>query len=110
MFAYCLYKGVGVITYSPLLDGNLARPLGTKTVRSKAREGSPLEKKLRDSDKEIVKRVEEIAKQHSWTMAQVALSWSSHKATSPIVGLNSVCASIYLTLAVCELFVGRSCL
>ena len=79
-------------------------------MRSKAREGSPLEKKLRDSDKEIVKRVEEIAKQHSWTMAQVALSWSSHKATSPIGGLNSVCASIYLILAVVELFVGRSCL
>lgn len=101
MFAYSLYKGIGVMSYSPLLDGNLARPLDTETPRGEALKGTFFEKKMRDSDKEIVKRVEQIAEQRSWTMAAVALTWSSSKVTSPIVGLNSV--SAMLPAAVCGL-------
>lgn len=91
MLAYCMYKGVGVISYMPLLGGHLARPLETKTDRSTALEGTFFEMKLRESDKEIVKRVEQLAQKHSWTMSQVALTWSCTKVTSPIVGLNTVC-------------------
>lgn len=88
MFAYCLYKGVGVIAYSPLMNGNLARPLKTETARSKV--PSRFKKTLLASDQQIIQQVEKIATKNSWTMAQVALAWSCTKLTSPIVGLNSV--------------------
>ncbi|KAJ7810313.1 Aldo/keto reductase [Mycena olivaceomarginata] len=74
----------------PLMDGHLARPVDTKTERYNTFAGSPLDKPCRDSDKEIIKRVEEIAKTRGWTMSQVALSWSLTKVSSPIVGTSSV--------------------
>ena len=90
MIAYCKYKGIGVISYSPLMDGHLARPLGTATPRADNIAGSMFEKKRRESDKEIIKRVEEIAGKHSVKMCQVALEWSAGKISSPIVGANTV--------------------
>ncbi len=73
--------------YSPLLDGNLARPLGTKTNRTEA----GFQKELKPSDIKIIERVIELAEKHSWKMSQVALSWSLTKISSPIVGANTVC-------------------
>ncbi|KAI1787194.1 Aldo/keto reductase [Ganoderma leucocontextum] len=90
LIPYCEYKGIGVIVYSALLMGHLARPLGGETERSKATIGSPFEKKLRDSDSKIVQRVEELAKKKSWSMSHVALAWVASKVTSPIVGLSKV--------------------
>lgn len=72
------------------MDGHLARPNGTMTVRSKKAIGSVIEKKRRESDLQIIKRVEELAKKHSWKMSQVALAWSVTKVSSPVVGINSV--------------------
>lgn len=76
--------------YAPLMNGSLARQPGTVTERSKRAEGTRLQKKLRDCDLEIIKRVTELAQKHSWTMSQVALAWSLTKTTSPIVGANTV--------------------
>ncbi|CCM04375.1 uncharacterized protein FIBRA_06549 [Fibroporia radiculosa] len=90
MFAYCKHKGIGIITYSPLTDGHLARPLGTETTRTKCLAGTPFEKPRKESDNVIIKRVEELATKLQWKMSQVALAWSSSKVTSPIVGINSV--------------------
>lgn len=90
MFAYCDYKGVGILAYSPLMDGNLARPVGAQTERSQATAGSVMQKKVRESDLEIIKRVEELANKHSWKMSQVALAWSLTKVSSPVVGCSSV--------------------
>ena len=90
MLAYCAYKGIGVICYSPLMDGHLARPIETETTRTKCNSGGPFDKKRRSSDHEIIRRVQELAEKHGWTMAQVALAWSSTKVSSPIVGANSV--------------------
>jgi aryl-alcohol dehydrogenase-like predicted oxidoreductase len=92
MFEYCNLKGIGILGYSPLMDGHLARPIGTKTERFNTFVGTPLDKPRRDSDKEIIKRVEEIAKKRGWMMSQVALAWSLTKVSSPIVGTSSVCA------------------
>ncbi|EIM81808.1 Aldo/keto reductase [Stereum hirsutum FP-91666 SS1] len=89
MFAYCDYKGIGILSYSPLMDGHLARPVGVTTDRSKIYEGHLLEKKRRESDNQIIKRVEELASKHSWKMSQVALAWSLTKVSSPIVGANT---------------------
>ncbi|EED77021.1 predicted protein [Postia placenta Mad-698-R] len=90
MFAYCGYKGIGIVSYSPLMDGHLARPLNTETFRSKSISGTFFEKPRRESDKKIIKRVEELANKYQWKMSQVALTWSASKVTSPIVGANSV--------------------
>ncbi|KAI0704541.1 Aldo/keto reductase, partial [Earliella scabrosa] len=90
MLAYCKYKGIGVIAFAPLTTGYLARPVGAETTRTDTLKGTPFEKVLRDSDKKIIGRVEEIAERKSWTMSQVALSWVASKVTSPIVGVNKV--------------------
>ncbi|EED79604.1 predicted protein [Postia placenta Mad-698-R] len=90
MFAYCNYKGIGILSYSPLMDGNLARPLDVETARVKSTGNSPFKKKLRASDREIVKRVNEVSQRLEWKMSQVALAWSVSKVTSPIVGVNSI--------------------
>ncbi len=90
MLSYCKYKGIGVLAYSPLMTGHLARPVGAETSRSEYAKGKPTEKKRRASDNQIIGRVEEIAKNHSWTMTQVALAWIASKATAPIVGVNKV--------------------
>jgi Aldo/keto reductase family len=79
------------------MDGHLARPLGTVTPRVENITGSMFEKRRRESDKEIIKRVEELAKKHSVKMCQVALEWSERKVSSPIVGSNTV-SSYYLFL------------
>ncbi|KAF9010358.1 Aldo/keto reductase [Hymenopellis radicata] len=84
LFAYCQYKGIGITSYSPLLDGNLARPLGTKTERT-----AVFPKELKASDIKIIERVIELAEKHSWKMSQVALTWSLTKISSPIVGANT---------------------
>ncbi|KZT09739.1 Aldo/keto reductase [Laetiporus sulphureus 93-53] len=86
---YCKLKGIGVIGFSPLMDGHLARPIGTETTRTKMINGTPYEKKRRPCDLEIIKRVQELAAKHSWTMSQVALAWSVTKISSPIVGANT---------------------
>ncbi|KAF8917702.1 NADP-dependent oxidoreductase domain-containing protein [Mucidula mucida] len=87
LFAYCQYKGIGIMGYSPLLDGNLARPLGTETERT----AGGFQKELKASDIKIIERVIELAEKHSWKMSQVALTWSLTKISSPIVGANTVC-------------------
>ncbi|KAI0759407.1 NADP-dependent oxidoreductase domain-containing protein [Trametes elegans] len=89
MLSYCNYKGIGVIGFAPLTNGFLARPLGNETERAKSVSGTPFEKKLRDSDKQIVQRVQDLAQKKKWSMSQVALAWVASKIASPIVGANT---------------------
>lgn len=72
------------------MDGHLARPVGTETPRTISISGTFFEKRRRECDKEIISRVEELARKRGWSMAQVALTWSKAKVTAPIVGANSV--------------------
>ncbi|KAJ7154542.1 NADP-dependent oxidoreductase domain-containing protein [Mycena filopes] len=87
IFAYCEYKGIGVIAYRPLAQGHLARPLGTQSLRTQ--NAGAFGKTLRDSDKKIIERVQELAGKTQTQMSQVALAWSGSKVTSPIVGVNA---------------------
>ena len=90
MLAYCKFNGIGVIPWAPLHAGDLARPLGTESVRRTATEGTMLEKKLSEADKAIITRVEELATKKGVKMGQIALAWVGQKVSSPIVGVNSI--------------------
>ncbi|KAG6865516.1 hypothetical protein C0991_001836 [Blastosporella zonata] len=72
------YFGVGSIPWSPLGRGVLTRPLREKTDRSETDRWAQIVPQS-ESTKEIVKRVEEIAKKKQISMAQVAIAWSLSK-------------------------------
>lgn len=79
---------IAMTPWSPNARGLLARPVDqTITERYK------LDKKIfpiDDVNKEIITRVEEVAKKHNVSMAIVSMSWVLGKGCLPIVGLNSV--------------------
>ncbi|KAJ7466944.1 Aldo/keto reductase [Mycena latifolia] len=90
--------GVGSIPWSPLGRGALTRPYSPpdstqKTVRQVNDEISPdAYFALGAGNKEVVTRVEELAKKHNATMAQVSLAWvmAKDQVTAPIVGTTSL--------------------
>ncbi|KAK7047657.1 hypothetical protein VNI00_006425 [Paramarasmius palmivorus] len=90
MHAYCRFNGIGLIPYGPLNAGNLARPIGTSTVRHDTLKDTPFGFKPTDADQAIVSRVEELSKKYNIPMAKVALAWVSAKVSSPIVGTSSL--------------------
>ncbi|KAG8748582.1 hypothetical protein FRC10_003716 [Ceratobasidium sp. 414] len=85
--------GVGMIPWSPLARGTLTRPLGGQaTTRSGTDPWANYLPTTRDANAAIVNRVEEIAKAHNVSMAQVAIAWSLSKdyMTAPIIGTTSL--------------------
>jgi aryl-alcohol dehydrogenase-like predicted oxidoreductase len=93
MMKLCQSEGVGVIPWSPLARGRLARPWDQKgsTERAGTDEfGKTLYAKTEASDKAVVDRASEIALQRNIPQAQVALAWMLQKPfiTSPIVGMT----------------------
>jgi len=89
MNKYCDYSGVGLIPWGPLAAGQLARPLGLTSTREDSAKGTAQEMKKSDADKEIINRVEELAKKKGWAMGQVAQAWINTKVSSPIIGFSS---------------------
>ncbi|MBI3437473.1 MAG: aldo/keto reductase [Proteobacteria bacterium] len=90
MLPLCRDQGIGVIPWSPLARGRLARPAGesdTKRMGSD-RFGSFLYKRTEEADRAIIDKVGEIAAKRGVPRAQVALAWMLTKPgiTSPIVG------------------------
>ena len=90
MIPYCKAHGIGIIPWSLLAEGFLARPLGVETKRADASKNGPFEIRLSIEDRQIIDNVEKLAKGKGRTMAQVALAWICSRVTSPIVGINSV--------------------
>ncbi|KAG8852957.1 hypothetical protein FRB96_008476 [Tulasnella sp. 330] len=87
MIPYCLHKGIGLIPYAPLARGHLARPLSEeKTLREQT---SKVKHNVLDSDKEIIRRVEGLAKKYNVPMAQISIAWAMNKISSPIIGMSS---------------------
>lgn len=91
MIPLCKHLGVGLIPWSPIARGALARPWGTRDTK---REGSDnmlksiIRSKETEVDKIITNRVEEIAKKKGVSMTGIATAWSISKGCSPIVGLS----------------------
>jgi aryl-alcohol dehydrogenase-like predicted oxidoreductase len=87
MHPLCLDQGVGVIPWSPLARGRLAR---LPEERTTTRSGSdPIADNMyTESDDAVVRAVADVAKARDLPLAQVALAWMLHKEaiTAPIVG------------------------
>uniref|UniRef100_D8Q5Y9 NADP-dependent oxidoreductase domain-containing protein n=2 Tax=Schizophyllum commune (strain H4-8 / FGSC 9210) TaxID=578458 RepID=D8Q5Y9_SCHCM len=89
MLAYCKFNGIGVIPYSPLFGGKLARPLKSDTTARETAVTAMMSGDVSEADRAIIARVQEIAERRGWKMSQVALAWVASKTDSPIVGANS---------------------
>ena len=86
MIPLCQDQGIGVIPWSPLARGRLARPWDEQTARSETDEfGRML---YGEGDRPIVERVVEIATARGIAAASVALAWmlAQPGVTAPIIG------------------------
>ncbi|WP_205015591.1 aldo/keto reductase [Streptococcus porcinus] len=90
MIPYCQDSGVALVPYSPLAAGRVVRDWDADTARSKT-DQTAMSKydKTQEQDKEIVKRVAQVADARGISRAQVALAWLWQKGIhSPIVGVT----------------------
>ena len=86
MLPLCVDQGIGVIPWSPLARGRLARQWDDSTARSETDEfGRTL---YTDDDRIVVDAVAQVADQRGIPRAQVAIAWALAKPgiTAPIVG------------------------
>ncbi len=91
MIPLCLDQGVGLIPWSPIARGKLARPAGAVTERvGKDKYMSYLFDKTAEADARVIGAVEALARELGRPMAQVALAWVRQKAgvTAPIIGVT----------------------
>jgi len=92
MIPYCHDTGVGIIPWSPLARGVLARPWSSRETKREATDSflkSQIRARETDGDRAIVGRVEEVARRRGLSMAAVATAWSVGRGGCPILGLNS---------------------
>ena len=93
MIPYCRDTGVGLIPWSPIARGALARPFSDRTTLRENTDGA-LKDLVRDGeteiDKQVIGRVEKIAKKRGVSMAVIATAWCLSKdKVNPIVGFNT---------------------
>ena len=89
----CDQMHVARTPYSPLAAGRLARPeWSADTLRSRTdKVAASKYDSTQESDRRIVKRVQELAEKYAATMTQIALAWQFAKGvTSPIIGATKV--------------------
>ena len=98
MLPLCEREGVGVIPWSPLARGYLARPHEEflETTRGRYMDDSHFAERIdtyrANGGETINERVEELAAERGVTMAQIALAWLLHQdaVDAPIIGTTSV--------------------
>jgi aryl-alcohol dehydrogenase-like predicted oxidoreductase len=95
MTGLCLDQGVGLIPWSPLARGRLARPAASSESTSRSqtdRFGKMLYGTLADADTRVLERVDRVAKARGVPNAQVALAWllQQEGVTSPIIGATKM--------------------
>jgi aryl-alcohol dehydrogenase-like predicted oxidoreductase len=93
MLPLCADAGIGVIPWSPLARGRLARPWQDETPRTKT---DPYAKLFfaatEESDRKVVEQVVAIAEARGVPRAQVAIAWLAQKSvvTAPIIGASKL--------------------
>src|ERR1700691_1536161 len=89
MLPLCRAEGIGVIPWSPLARGRLARPWQSEsTMRSETDAfGNRMYAKTEEADRAVVDRLTELAKQRGVAQPTLALAWMLAKpgVTGPIV-------------------------
>ncbi|MBI5717689.1 MAG: aldo/keto reductase [Burkholderiales bacterium] len=107
MVPLCLDQGVGVIPWSPLARGRLARPWGEATPRIATDTfGAELFKRTEEADRRVAEALATVSAARDAPRAQVALAWllAQPGVTAPIVGaskpgqLDDAIAALALTL------------
>ncbi len=90
MMGLCQDQGIGVIPWSPLARGRLARPANAESTKRLETDafGKKMYAATEDADRKVIDRVTELAKQKNLPQATVALAWMLAKpyVDSPIVG------------------------
>jgi aryl-alcohol dehydrogenase-like predicted oxidoreductase len=93
MLPLCQKEGIGVIPWSPVAAGYLARPYEQDDATDRGEHETSLGRPYREGGGETInERVQELAAEKDRSMAQIALAWHLHKepVTAPIVGTSSV--------------------
>ena len=91
MIPFCRATGIGLIPWSPLARGQLARPPQTGTVRSRTDEyAARLYAATAESDAKVIARVQQLAAARDVPPARIALAWMLQKPgiTAPIIGAS----------------------
>jgi 1-deoxyxylulose-5-phosphate synthase len=90
MLPLCESEGIGVIPWSPLARGRLARPWDAEATNRSEKDvfGARMYTKIAEGDRQIIDEVGNIASRHNIPRAQVALAWVLRKPqiTAPIIG------------------------
>ncbi len=93
MVPLCRDQGVGLIPWSPLARGKLARAPGAKTIRTETDAfGQRLYGSTEEADARVIQALDDVAKKRGIPHAQVALAWLLGKegVTAPIVGATKM--------------------
>jgi aryl-alcohol dehydrogenase-like predicted oxidoreductase len=95
MLGLCVEEGIGVIPWSPLARGRLARPWSDTPVTNRANTdefGKTLYRGQEDADHAIVDAVGSVAEARGVPRAQVALAWvlTRPAVTAPIIGASKM--------------------
>ena len=92
MVGLCAAEGIGLLPWSPLARGRLARPWKAETTKRSETDkfGNTMYSRTEEDDRKVVDRLEEIAKKRNVPQAQIALAWllSKPTVTAPIVGAS----------------------
>jgi aryl-alcohol dehydrogenase-like predicted oxidoreductase len=88
MLPLCADSGVGVIPWSPLARGRLARPLGEVTVRSETDGVGKALYREDEADNAVITALAALAETRGVAMASLALAWQFTRPaiTAPIIG------------------------
>ena len=94
MLPLCEREGIGVMPWSPLARGFLARPHEEylTTTRAETDDYAQAHPYAENGGREVNERVEELAAEKDASMAQIALAWLLHKdwVDAPIIGTSSI--------------------
>jgi aryl-alcohol dehydrogenase-like predicted oxidoreductase len=90
MAGLCVAEGIGMLPWSPLARGRLARPWQSENTKRFETDqfGKSMYSRTEEDDRKVVDRVSEIATKRGVSQAQVSLAWllSRPAVTAPIVG------------------------
>ena len=84
MLPLCSEERIGVVPWSPLARGRLARPWAAESARTRTDEfGNKLYESTLDADRRVVEQAAEIAAARGVPTAQIALAWITRNHSSP---------------------------